>query len=64
MLVSESRYEVLLGSINFVTPSANAVYINSSQIILHENYNLPNSLDNDLALIKLPVPVTLTSILI
>jgi len=55
------NHSVTLGSINFNSPSAGHFQVMASELHRHELYN-PNTVVHDIALLKLPNPVTLTGI--
>jgi secreted trypsin-like serine protease len=50
----------LVGSLTFKNSSIGGAYINSSQIIMHRDYNNV-TLQNDVALVRLATPATLSS---
>lgn len=54
---SAQSFTLYLGS-NTLNPDAGALTITSTSYIQHEQYN-DNTLENDVALIELPTPVTL-----
>lgn len=51
--------EVLFGAIN-ITPNSNQLRIISRDLLVHEKFHRPTSLENDVALIRFALPVPLS----
>ena len=53
-------FTIKLGSITLNSDDPNRVIVASSEYVLHPDFN-PESIENDIGLIKLRLPITLTS---
>lgn len=59
IFVSAIEFTLYLGGITLSSSEVGRITVTSSSAIIHENYSSSN-LNNDIALVRLPSPVTLT----